>query len=164
MLCTTDKPDFKFSVYLEHMFWTVRPSMVPNTSGKSEDETRLARKLRKWTARLQKLHGAKVVASTRHFSSYNASLHRCATLPQKVRIPKDQQTFKTCRYWIANHEFCSLFSFSIVLHLSHLFAISLRHVLLQTQMPSTSTWLSSSSVIPPASAQEAKAGKGMFPV
>lgn len=57
---------------------------------------------------------------------------------------------------------CSLFS--IVLHLSHLFAISLRHVLLQTQMPSTSTWLSSSSVIPPASAQEAKAGKGMFPV
>lgn len=88
-----DKPDFKFSVYLEHMFWTVRPSMVPNTSRKSEDETRLARKLRKWTARLQKLHGAKVVASTRHFSSYNASLHRCATLPQKVRIPKDQQTF-----------------------------------------------------------------------
>ena len=66
--------------------------MVPNTSRKSEDETRIPRKLRKWTARLQKLHGAKVVASTRHFSSYNASLHRCATLPQKARITKDQQT------------------------------------------------------------------------
>ena len=105
-------------------------------------------------------------ASTRHFSSYSASLHRCATLPS-VRMDQSCES-KAARIFISVH--------NIVVSNScfHSFTVSQFHSFTCCclwlffsccgEIPSTSAWLSSSSVMPPASAQEAKAWNGMFPV